>query len=348
MAEQIPVQPVEKPILCNPYEEPKDYWRYDQHTGAAMHGGERRPAGYYYKTDQVGGAQGRLFAEESWDDLPLVNALRKDVRRWRDSGYRGASTVTKDLFKHWARTDRPRRLFFCQMEAAETIIYLAEIRIPGKSARTLFKDFDVSEENISKLLKGEKANLETRGGDFFPTLIDKPADESMLPLLRMACKMATGSGKTVVMAMLIAWAFCNRAVNPQSREFPKGVLICCPNLTVKERLQVLRPDTDGENYYDLFDIVPSRYRTALHAGKVLVTNWHAFAPESEHKEGDSTYQVVNKGEEPADAFAKRVLGELYDLLPIMVFNDEGHHCWRPAPQEEDLELEEKEELDKEL
>src|SRR5262249_15022478 len=118
--------------------------------------------------------------------------------------------------------------------------------------------------------------------------------------------------------------------NRESREFPNGVLVCCPNLTVKERLQVLRPEAPN-NYYDDFDIVPGKYRDLLNLGRVLVTNWHVFAPTSPHKEGDKSYVVVDKGEETNDAFARNRLKELADRLPILVLNDEGHHCWRPRP-----------------
>ena len=78
-------------------------------------------------------------------------------------------------------------------------------------------------------------------------------------------------------------------------------------------------------------------------GKVLVTNWHQFAPESPHSEGGQTYAVIDKGDETPDAFAKRVLGELYDRAPIMVLNDEGHHAYRPAPIEAKLSTDEKKE-----
>ncbi len=340
MAEQLPIQPVEKPILCSPYAEPMDHWLHDRQTGAASHGGKRRPAGYWYKTEKTGSAQQQLFAEEERDDLPLVNLLREDVKRWRDGGYKGASTVTKDLLRHWARADRARRLFFCQRESAETIIYLAELRMPGKSTRTGFRTFNVSEDDLARLLKGERPEFAAALTDFFPTLVDKPVgavNGGRLPLRRIGCKMATGSGKTVVMAMLIAWAFCNRGHNPQSTEFPNAVLVCCPNLTVKERLQVLRPE-HPENYYAAFELVPVKYRPNLQVGKVLVTNWHALGPESEHKEGDRTYAVVNKGPETPETFARRVLGDLYERMPMMVLNDEGHHCWRPAPVAEGAEL----------
>ncbi|HJT31819.1 MAG TPA: hypothetical protein VJ783_07175, partial [Pirellulales bacterium] len=342
----LPIQPVERPILCNPYVEPTDHWVYDGETGAASHGGTRRPAGYWYKTQRTGTAQQRLFTEEHRDDLPLVNLLRDDVRRWRESGYRGATTVTKELLRHWAREDRERRLFFCQREAVETIVYLAEIRMPGKAASTGFQKFALSEADLRHLLAGTRPAFDIAAKDFFPTLVDLPGESGLRPLRRLGCKMATGSGKTVVMAMLIAWAFCNRGRNAASRDFPNAVLVCCPNLTVKERLQVLRPESP-DNYYEAFDIVPVKYRPLVQLGKVLVTNWHGFAPESEHSENGKSYAVVDKGPETPDSFARRVLGELYDRLPIMVLNDEGHHCWRPAPGDDELTGDERRALDDE-
>ncbi len=327
---KVPIQPVEKPIICPPYDEPNDHWIYDTLTGAASRAGIRRPASYWYKTERTGSAQQTLFQEEERDDLPLVNLLRDDVRRWRAADYRGASNVTKELLRWWANPKRGRRLFFCQCEAVETIIYLAELRLPGRTSKLRFTP-KLTDDQIGQLLRGEKpGGMDLSNPNFWPTLLDKPSDAGLVALRRLGCKMATGSGKTVVMALLVSWAFCNRGVNPSSIEYPNAVLICCPNLTVKERLQVLRPDNPG-NYYAAFDLVPVNLRPHLQAGKVLIENWHRFAPESEHKEGDKSYAVVNKGPETPDTIARRVLGDLYDRLPIMVLNDEGHHCWRPAP-----------------
>src|SRR5208337_3321700 len=148
---------------------------------------------------------------------------------------------------------------FCQREAVETIIYLLEIGIPGRLAATGYRKFEVDAEALGKLLAGVNAFTELGEKAFYPRLIDAPVDSSALPLRRLGCKMATGSGKTIVMAMLIAWAFCNRGRNPSSTQFPNAVLVTAPNLTVKERLQVLRPDTH-DNYYDVFDLVPAKYR----------------------------------------------------------------------------------------
>lgn len=133
------------------------------------------------------------------------------------------------------------------------------------------------------------------------------------------------------MAMLITWSFCNRARVPSDDRFPNAALVCCPNLTIKERLQVLRTDIQVDDYYTQFDLVPPQYRDLLRTGKVVVTNWHYFAPESEHSEGGKSFAVVKKGEETDNAFARNRLGELFDRGPLMVFNDEGHHAYRPAP-----------------
>ncbi len=343
----LPVQPVDKPIICNPYGEPREHWIYDKETGNPSRAGFRRPANYWFKTERTGSSQLTLegLAEEQQDDLPLVNALRDDVRRWRDSEYPGATNVTRDLLRHWSKPDRGRRLFFCQLEAVETIIYLLEIRIPGKQG---FRgNPKLAKADLDALLAGVRPSFTNPNQDFFPTLIDPSGDPTLVPLRRLAAKMATGSGKTVVMSMLIAWAFCNRGQNPATRAFPNAVLICCPNLTVKERLQVLRPER-ADSYFAAFDIVPMKYRPLLQAGKVLVTNWHRFAPESEHVEGGKSFPVVNKGPETLDSFARRVLEDLYDRLPIMVMNDEGHHCWRQAPDPQGLALENPEQLDDEV
>jgi len=109
-----------------------------------------------------------LFAEEQSDNLPLVNALREDVRRWRASGYRGATPVTKNLLKHWLAPERSRRLFFCQQEAIETLIYLLELAIPGRLTASGYKNFSVDADNITKLLAGEKPNFANLRDNFFP------------------------------------------------------------------------------------------------------------------------------------------------------------------------------------
>lgn len=327
-----PTQAVPDPIVNSPYDVPRQHWVYED--GRPYLQPERRPASYWFTSKKVGKKQAGLFAEEERDELDLVNLLRKDVERWRTSKpapYEGATAFTKELLAWWKRPDAKRRLFFCQVEAIETFIYLLEIALPaadGLRAPLRWKT-EVDADTLRQLLRGERPAF-AADAEFFPRLVDPPQDTALLPLRRLGCKMATGSGKTTVMAAVITWAFVNRGRNPATTRYPNAVLVCAPNLTVKKRLAVLYPE-HPDNIYDLFELVPPKYRELLNAGKVLVTNWHFLALASEHKEGDSTYRVVNKGEEEPGAFTKNRLGDLASRLPILVLNDEGHHCWRPKP-----------------
>lgn len=346
MAEKdpVPIQPVEDPILCSPYIEPDRHWVYDTKTGVPHRIPGRREAGYWYKSERTGSAQLKLFAEEERDDLPLVNVLREDVGRWRKSGWESATPVTKTLLRHWHREDRGRRLFFCQLEAVETVIYLREILSAGRKTRWKPK---LSPDEFRELAAGRNP----RPGDWKPTiaqppkLADFPNDPDLSPIPRYACKMATGSGKTVVMAMLIAWAFSNRGRTPNDPRFPDRALVVCPNLTIRERLAVLRPG-DRENYYDAFDLIPGSLRPELARGKVMVTNWHAFNPESEEIRVGGV-AVGQLGPETPEAFARSRLGDLWGDEPLMVLNDEGHHAYRPAPVGEDDKLSPDEKADRE-
>jgi type III restriction enzyme len=330
---ELPIQPVDKPILCSPYVEPDLHWVYDLTTGIPTRTPGRRPASYWYKTERTGQAQQQLafMAEEDRDDLPLVNALRDDVRRWRESGWVGASETTKTLLRHWRREDRSRRLFFCQLEAVETLIYLRELLAQGRPPR--FKP-QLSLADHEALMAGHNprpTEWVARVAQH-PKLADRPHERAARALTRYACKMATGSGKTVLMALLLAWAFCNRGRTPADARFPRRALVVCPNLTIKERLAVLRPG-DADNYFDKFDLVPSALRPELAKGRVLVTNWHAFSPEAEDlRVGGVT--VGRLGPETPEAFARARLGELWDDEPLLVLNDEGHHAYRPAPVRE--------------
>lgn len=335
--QEIPIQPVEDPILSSPYEEPGEHWLYDEETGEPSKQTGRRPAFYFNEDPATDTAQQDLFSEENRRELALVNRLRKDVRRWRkDEKYENATPVTKKLLRHWSRDDLPRPLFFCQREAAETIIYLHEILGSGKTPRW---NTELTLEDYERLKNGDEPSFsEELAGDLYPRLVDPPRDGDAPPLHRYACKMATGSGKTVIMAMLIAWAFCNRGRVPGDSRFPSAVLICAPNLTVRERLQVLRPD-HPDSYYDEFEIVPSNLKPELNKGKVEVLNWHKLSPDDEQSKGSKafdgkTHRVVRKGDESPEAFARRRLGPLYDEGSIMVLNDEAHHAHRYSSEDE--------------
>jgi type III restriction enzyme len=194
--------------------------------------------------------------------------------------------ITRQLLNYWNNPERERKLFFCQREAAETLIWLIESSPADKQGINIPKD-------------GE--------------------------LTRYACKMATGSGKTVVMGMVVAWQVLNKLANLQDRRFSDAVLFVCPNLTIRERLQVLLPWSQG-NYYEKFNLLPPGMLERLQQGRFQITNWHIFQP----KDDSRSRSVVQRGEESDFAFCQRVLLELGNKRNILVINDEAHHCYRPA------------------
>jgi len=324
--EELPLTPVENPILCGPYQEPTAHWYYSKANGSMERTPGRRPASFFadLETAEQSHDQIALFEQEGAARLKIADSLREDVRRWRETKWEGATEVTKTLLRHWTDSNRARPLFFCQLEAVETLIYLNEVRGIEKGVRVCRHRF--------------KPKFEDKD---FAHLLDLPNEADLKPLVRYCTKMCTGSGKTVVMAMTIAWAACNRGKVASDERFPRAALVICPNLTVKERLQVLRPEIRG-NYYEEFDIVPMSLRPLLKGGRVLVMNWHGFKPEGPHTENGKSHVVVNKGAESNEAFAKRILGDLADLGPLLVLNDEAHHAYRPAViVNEELSAEEK-------
>jgi type III restriction enzyme len=279
---------VDNPILNSPFEEPTRYWGYEEGQPVLKEG--RRPAGYYLKARTRGPQMAML--EEEFVPLELVNTIRKRVKAWRERGYPGVTPITRQLLQHWNNPDRERKLFFCQREAVETLIWLVEASPAEKQGIAI------------------------------------PKDNS---LTRYACKMATGSGKTVVMGMVIAWQVLNKLANPQDRRFSDAVLLVCPNLTIRERLQVLLP-WKPNNYYEKFDLVPRGMLERLQQGRFQITNWHLFQP----KDDSRSKSVVQRGMESETAFCRRVLNELGNKQNILVINDEAHHGYRPAPLPEEL------------
>lgn len=277
---------IDRLIINSPYEEPKKHWRYDRETRTFELVEGRRPAGYVVATP----------GSKSFDDpgifveIPLVNQIRPRVKAWREAGYPGITSITRRLLAHWhdpEEFDR-RRFFFCQLEAVETLIWLTEAP---------------AAERVGIEIPGD-------GGDFD----------------RRCCKMATGTGKTIVMAMVIAWHILNKVANSQDARFSKNVLVVAPGLTVKKRLAVLEPAGAG-NYYEAFDIVPSTLLDKLRQGRVLVRNWHALAWESE-EQIKKRKSVDKRGAKSDEAYTREVLGEMANAHNLLVINDEAHHAWR--------------------
>jgi len=277
---------IDRLIINSPYEEPRRHWRYDRETRTFDLVEGRRPAGYVVATP----------GSKSFDDpgifveIPLVNQIRPRVKVWREAGYPGVTSITKRLLEHWRDPELfdERRFFFCQLEAVETLIWLTEAP---------------AAERVGVEIPGD-------GGVF----------------TRQCCKMATGSGKTIVMAMVIAWQVLNKVANPQDARFSKNVLVIAPGLTIKKRLAVLGPSAEG-NYYEVFDIVPSALLDKLRQGKVLIRNWHALAWESE-EQAKKRRSVDKRGVKSDEAYTREVLGEMASARNLLVINDEAHHAWR--------------------
>jgi type III restriction enzyme len=256
------------------------------------------------------------------EENTFINDIRKRVAAWRKGGYQRVTPTTRRLLRYWTNPDRDRKLFFCQLEAAETAIYIAEAAKRTGDSQT--------EEEI------KAANEEANPG-----------------LFRIAFKMATGSGKTVVMAMLIAWQALNRLANPRDKRFSDSFLIVTPGITIRDRLRVLLPN-DPANYYGQRDILPQDLMEELHKAKIVITNYHAFLPREDTEAATLTKKMLARGRsnafaETPDKMVQRVVcrefGKTRDLI---VINDEAHHCYRHRPNEEEdlLTGEDREEANK--
>jgi type III restriction enzyme len=221
-------------------------------------------------------------------EIALVNHIRTQVASWRERGYPGTTAITRRLLQHWQDPDErhSRRFFFCQLEAIETLIWLREAP------------------------EGQALQVPGDGGDF----------------ARLCCKMATGTGKTVVMAMTLAWQFLNKAASPQDPRFSSHALLMAPGLTVRSRLAVLQP-SHPQNYYEVFNIVPAGLMDRLRLGKVCILNWHALQWDSAEKLAGRK-SVDKRGAKSDRAYVKTVLGDLAQARNLLVLNDEAHHAWR--------------------
>src|SRR5216684_2257676 len=289
----MPTKTIDQLIINSPYEEPREYWKRDAESKLFSRLPGRRPAGYIRATESSKAIDDPgIFIE-----LPLPNKIRPRVKSWREADYPGVSGITKRLLDHWRDPEQRenRRLFFCQLEAIETLIWLTE------------------------------ASPSERIG------IDIPSDGGPFP--RLCSKMATGSGKTILMSMLIAWQVLNKVTYPQDKRFSKNILLIAPGLTVRNRLEVLVPGSTG-NYYQEFQIIPPGLEDKLRQGqtcRVQVRNWHKLDWESE-EQIKKRRSVDKRGALSDEAYVREVLGEMHSAENILTINDEAHHAWRVPPK----------------
>jgi type III restriction enzyme len=293
---------IDKLIINSPYEEPSTYWYYNREQRIFHKMDGRRPAGFI-KASEIS----RSFDDPGvFVEIPLVNTIRKRVTTWKEKGYPGITGITKRLLEHWQDLDERtnKRFFFCQLEAIETLIWLIEAPDSDKAG----------------------IDIPTDGGEF----------------TRLCSKMATGSGKTIVMAMLIAWQVLNKVTYGMDKRFSKNVFIVAPGLTVKSRLSVLNPFA-SDNYYEEFNVVPQGMIEKLRQGKVIIQNWHSLQWDTEEKLAKRK-SVDKRGAKSDEAYVREVLGEMANSQNIIVINDEAHHAWR-VPAESKIKGVKKEDIE---
>lgn len=277
-------------IINSPYLVPESYWTQDGNGKVTAIAQGRRPAAYeLYDTRNN---------TRRVEPLETVNRIRGRLEQWHNDGWPGVTSVTRSLLEHWhwrgdwESNERrwqggPRQFpfYFCQLEAIEALIWWLE------------------------------------APDDYKQGIALPGDGG--PWERICNKMATGSGKTTVMALIITWQVLNALQYPKDKRFSIAVFIVAPGLTVKSRLQVLYPG-NTKNVYDEFGLCPNEaMRQRLNRAEVLIENWHTLMPLKE-----AARSVVKKGAESDEAFTRRVLGKLASYKDIVVINDEAHHAYR--------------------
>lgn len=256
---------VSEPILSSPFEQPKAHWWILEGETPERRPG-RRFAHYFYRDPRSATKESAETDVGTMIELKIVTRIRERLAAWRTAGYPGASRTTLELLAYWSREGRKQPLFFAQREAVETVIFLNEARA----------DF--------------------RQGIDIPR--DEPSDDKKAGgyagFLRYACKMATGSGKSTVMGMIAAWSILNKQADRSDARFSDVVLIVCPNVTIRDRLRELDPETGDASLYRTRDLIPQHLMPLIVNGKVFVTNWHVFEPRTPQVAGDSA-KVIRAG-----------------------------------------------------
>jgi len=324
----------EKPILNSPYEYPSRHWELDKQGQPTQQIIEKRRRAEYItpipkpkKRKTTVTQQNIIFDEgkglssekQQYDPTPIINDLRYHVDKWRSIPNPSDWKVTPEtarLLQHWRHHQfNSYRPFFCQVEAVETVIWLTEVA-PGEKAGKQFLDHLINANNYAN-----------------PNLV------------RLALKLATGAGKTTVMAMLIAWQTINAVRHPNSKKFTRGFLVVTPGITIKDRLRVLQPN-DPDSYFKNRELVPNDMMRELERAKIVITNYHAFKQRDllELSKGGRALLQGKGGEElktieTEGQMLQRVMPGLMGMKNVMIMNDEAHHCYREKPEQgEDEEL----------
>ncbi len=334
----------EKPILNSPYGYPVKHWELDDQGQPTQRIIEKRRGAEFItpipkpKKQGAASAQRQLVfdegkglstEEQQYDVTAMVNDIRLQVDRWRDLRNPNDWRVTPEtarLLQHWRYHEfSDIKPFFCQVEAVETVIWLTEVAP---------KAGQVGRRVLDRLTNANNdANPE---------------------LSRLALKLATGAGKTTVMAMIIAWQTINAVRHPNSRRFTRGFLVVAPGITIKDRLRVLQPN-DPDSYYASRELVPKDMLGDLERARIVITNYHALRRRDRmelSKGGRALLQGRGPEIETVETegqMVQRVMPDLMGMKNVWVLNDEGHHCYRHKPGDDDegtLRGDDKKEADK--
>lgn len=320
----------ERPILNSPYEYPNRHWELDdegqptQRIIESRRGAEfitpipkpRRRRGAGVQREMVlDEGKGLSTEDQLYDPTSTINAIRREVDAWRlipDPANWRVTPETARLLQHWRTHEFSNiRPFFCQIEAIETLIWLTEV-----APRT----GKVGQDLLDYLARAN--------------------NEASPDLSRLALKLATGAGKTTVMAMIIAWQTVNAVRRPTSSRYSRGFLVVAPGITIKDRLRVLQPN-DPDAYYASRELVPSDMLIEIAKAKIVITNFHAFKLRERMEVSTGGRRLLQGHGEPLNTLEtegqmiQRVMPDLMGLKNIMVFNDEAHHCYREKPGETD-------------
>ncbi|MEX1076721.1 MAG: DEAD/DEAH box helicase family protein, partial [Pirellulales bacterium] len=323
----------EQPILNPPYNIPARHWELDQDGQPTQQIIEARRRAEFVtpipkpkkrkgKKDTqaalpLGDDTGLSTASQQYESMSIINEIRQAVAIWREKlkpSEWGVTPETTRLLKHWrSHAFAGVRPFFCQVEAAETAIWLTEVAPHNATGKRILEYL-------------ARANNDANPG-----------------LDRLALKLATGAGKTTVMAMLIAWQTVNATRRPGSKHFTRGFLIVAPGLTIKDRLRVLLPN-DPDNYYGTRELVPSDMLEDIQRAKIVITNYHAFMLRERLEVSAGTRSLLKgrsgeelKTKETEGQMLQRVMPDLMGMKNVLVINDEAHHCYRAKPAEDDDE-----------
>jgi type III restriction enzyme len=317
----------QKPILNSPYECPRRHWELDdkgQPTEQIIEHRRRtdfitpipstkkRPLKDRQEQLELDEAD-RISTERQHYLRDNINELRQIVTQWRNLPSTSQWQVTPEtarLLQHWRHHKFTGvRPFFCQIEAVETAIWLTEVAPQAGKVGKRFLD------HLATV--NEEANPE---------------------IMRLALKLATGAGKTTVMAMLIAWQAVNAARRPNSKQFTRGFLVVAPGITIKDRLQVLQPN-DPNSYYRQRELVPPDLLEYVNRAKIVITNYHAFKLREKLELSKGTRALLESRTgnvldtlETEGQMIQRVMPDLMGMKNILVLNDEAHHCYRENPK----------------